>query len=116
MVRVSNYECRNTQDGKQFFVLILQGDVELVQSNETGKFYATVKKASLPCTFDELICQALIGKELAGSIDKVECEPYEYTNTNTGEVLYLTHRYEYVAEIPKENNSVQSPLPEMVTL
>lgn len=116
MVKVTNYESRNSQDGKQFFVLILQGDLELVQSSETGKMYATVKKATVPCTFDELTCQALIGKELAGSIDKVECEPYEYTNPQTGELLYLTHRYEYIAEKPKADEAVHTPLSEMANV
>ena len=113
MVRVTNYESRTTQEGKQFFVLVLQGDLELVQSSETGKMYATVKKANLPCTFDELTCQALIGKELAGAIEKVECEPYEYTNPNTGELLVLNHRYEYVAETPQVNKHTHSPLTAM---
>lgn len=98
MVRVTNYLSRQAQDGKQFFVLVLQGDVELVQSLETGKFYATVRQANLSCTFDENTCKALIGKELAGTIDKVECEPYDYPNPDTGEVLVLTHRYEYLPE------------------
>lgn len=116
MVKVTNFESRNSQDGKQFFVLILQGDLEFVQSTETGKMYATVKKASVPCTFDELTCQALIGKELAGSIDKVECEPYEYTNPQTGEVLYLNHRYEYVAEMVTKNEPVHTSLSQMATI
>lgn len=98
MVRVTNYLSRVAQDGKQFFVLVLQGDVELVQSSDTGKFYATIRQANLPCTFDELTCKALIGKELAGAIEKVACEPYDYTNPDTGEVLLLTHRYEYLPE------------------
>ncbi|MBL7704907.1 MAG: hypothetical protein JNM21_05090 [Taibaiella sp.] len=106
MVRVTNYESRTTQEGKQFFVLVLQGEVELVQSSETGKMYATVKKANLPCTFDELTCQALIGKELAGSIEKVDCEPYEYINPQTGEVILLSHRQEYVPEKSKSSKEI----------
>lgn len=98
MVKVSSYEQRRTHDGKEFFVLLLQGDIEIVQSTETGRMYATAKKANLSCTFDEMTCKALVGKELAGSIEKVSCEPYEYVQPETGEVLYLQHRYEYIPE------------------
>lgn len=106
MVRVTNYESRTTQEGKLFFVLVLQGEVELVQSSETGKMYATVRKANLPCTFDELTCQALIGKELAGSIEKVDCEPYEYINPQTGEVMLLSQRHEYIPEKSKSSKEI----------
>lgn len=53
------------------------------------------KKASITSTFDELTCQALIGTQMQGSIQKVECEPYEYTVKDTGEVIVLHHRFVY---------------------
>ena len=101
MVRIVNYQKRTTEEGKVFFTLDLQGGVEIVQSQETGKSYMTARKASMSCTFDELTCQSLIGTELPGSVRKVECEEYEYTIKDTGEVITLSHRFEYVEqEVP----------------
>jgi hypothetical protein len=95
MVRISNYIKRTTEEGKSFFVLELQGGVEIVKSQETGKNYMTARKASMSCTFDELTCQSLIGTELPGSVKKVACEDYSYTIKDTGEIITLSHRFEY---------------------
>lgn len=98
MVTIINYKERQKEDGTSFFVLELQGGIEMVQSKATGNFYATAKKANLPSTFDELTCKALIGTQMPGAIEKVECEPYEYTIQSTGEIITLSHRYSYVQE------------------
>jgi hypothetical protein len=98
MVRIINYQTRTTEQGKDFFVLELQGGIEMVKSQETGKFYITARKASIASTFDELTCKALIGTELPGKVEKTECDPYEYTIKDTGEVITLSHRFEYVEE------------------
>ena len=105
MVRISNYIKRTTEEGKSFFVLELQGGVEVVKSRETGKLYMTARKASMSCTFDELTCQSLIGTELPGSVIKVECEAYEYTIKDTGEVITLSYRFEYV----EQEAAIQTP-------
>ena len=60
MVRIINYKERQKEDGDTFFVLELQGGIEMVQSKETGNFYATAKRAFMPSTFDEQTCSALI--------------------------------------------------------
>jgi hypothetical protein len=98
MVRISNYIKRTTEEGKDFFVLELQGGIEIVKSKETGKSYMTARKASMSCTFDELTCQSLIGTELPGSVKKVVCEEYSYTIKETGEIITLSHRFEYVEQ------------------
>ncbi len=100
MVRIANYQKRTTEQGKIFFTLELQGGVEIVKSHETGKSYMTARKASMSCTFDELTCQSLIGTELPGSVKKVECEEYSYTIKDTGEIITLSHRFEYVDTEP----------------
>ena len=41
MITITGYALRKSNDGKQFIALQLQGDVEMVQSMQTGKFYAT---------------------------------------------------------------------------
>ena len=98
MVRISNYIKRTTEEGKDFFVLELQGGVEIVKSQETGKSYMTARKASMSCTFDEATCISLIGTELPGSVKKVACEDYSYTIKDTGEIITLSHRFEYVEQ------------------
>ena len=95
MVKITGYKLRESLNGNSFFALLLQGGVEIVKS-ANGNSYATVKTASMPSTFDEATCKALVGMEMPGSIQKVECEPYEYTIQETGEQVLLNHRHEYV--------------------
>ena len=98
MVRIINYQKRTTEQGKEFFVLELQGGIEMVKSKETGQFYITARKASISSTFDEVTCQALIGTELPGKVEKIECDSYEYTIKDTGEIITLHHRFEYLED------------------
>jgi hypothetical protein len=75
--------------------LILEGELTLIQSQETGSWYATSKRASITSTFDEVKANKLIGRELPGSIIREECEPYEYVLPESGEVVELSHTYRY---------------------
>ena len=85
--KIIDYKLREaTQDGRLFCVLILQGGVEIVKSTN-GNSYVTIRKVSLPTTFDEATCKSLIGTELKGTIEKVDCLPYDYTIQETGEEL-----------------------------
>ena len=95
MVTVTGYAERESKDGKKFYSLILQGNLAMVLSEETGRYYATAKQASITSTFDEKTCQGLVGKQLPGNISKVVSEPYEYTVQETGEVILLNHRWVY---------------------
>lgn len=95
MVTIVDWKKRNAEDGREFNALVLQGDLEMVQSRESGRFYATAKKCSISCTFNDVICASLIGKTLPGHIEKMECEPYEYTIPESGEVIMLSHTYYY---------------------
>lgn len=98
MVRIIDYVKRQNNAGEDFFLLVLQGGLQLVRSQETGRFYATMKQATISSTFDEDTCKSLIGEEFPGSIVKVETDPYEYTVQETGEVITLSHRWEYQRE------------------
>jgi hypothetical protein len=98
MVRIVNYAERHNALGEAFYALILQGGIEMVKSNTSGKFYATAKQASVTSTFDEETCRRLIGSELEGSIKKVACEPHQYAVPETGEVITISSRWEYVKE------------------
>ena len=100
MVKVIGYKERVSNEGKPFLSLMLQGGVELIQS-QSGNLYATVRRASLASTFDQETCEGLIGTELPGTIEKQECEEYEHIVEKTGEVIILHHRYVYVPEEEK---------------
>jgi hypothetical protein len=95
MVTIVDFVKRTNKEGQEFNALILQGGIELVKSQETQRWYATAKKASITSTFDDAMCQSLIGAQIPGSVQRVETEPYEFTVKDTGEVLTLTHRWQY---------------------
>ena len=96
MVTITGYAVRINQDKQEFVVLQLQGDLVMVQSQETGRFYATTKRTTVASTFTEEQAKAFIGKEVAGRIERVDCEPYEYTIEDTGEVITLQHRWDFI--------------------
>jgi len=98
MVTIIDFVKRQNKEGKEFNALILQSGIELVKSRETQRWYATAKKTSITSTFDDAVCQGLIGQQIPGSVQRVECEPYEFTVKDTGEVLTLTHRWVYLNE------------------
>lgn len=97
MVTVNNYVLRTRKDGSTFVALELVGGLEMVKSNTTGNYYATMKKSSVPSTFDEMTAKLFVGSQLPGQIVKVECEPYEFVNKRTGELLMLNYTYAYQA-------------------
>ena len=98
MVTVTNYTSRQRKDGTTFIALEISGGVELVQSNNTGKFYATVRKTSIPSTFDETIAKGLIGSQMKGDVVRVQVDAYDFVNPKTGEIIKLQHSYAYSPE------------------
>ncbi len=102
MVRIINYKERQKEDGSKFFILELQGGIEMLLSQSTGNYYASAKKAQVTSTFDEQTCKALIGTEMKGNIVKKECEPYDFTVKETGEIISLTYRWVYEPETAKK--------------
>lgn len=96
MVTITNYFQRQTAEGKPFLVLELQGGLEILKSRLTGKAYATNKKCTIPCTFDETVAKGLVGTHIKGEIDKVPCDPYDYRLPNSDEVVTLDYTYSYV--------------------
>lgn len=96
MVTVTNYLQRENAEGKTFFMLEITGDLEIMISEKTGKPYATIRKTTIPSTFDENMCKLMLGKQIQGSIIKVATEePYTYIIKDTGEEIQLNHKYEY---------------------
>ena len=108
MVTITGYEPRE-KDGKVFFAITLQGEAKIAQSEKTGNFHITADKTSVTTAFSEVMCQTLIGKQLPGSIEKVDCEPYSYANKE-GDLITLTHRFQYS---PKEDSNAVKSAPTM---
>ena len=97
MVTISGYRKLTNADGKEFCALNLMGGIELIKSKTTGQYYATAWKSSITSTFSEEICKHLVGEKLPGTIQKVDCEPYEYAIGTTGECVTLNHKYKFNA-------------------
>ena len=76
----------------------MQRSIELVKSKETGIFYATAKKASIPSTFDEKTAQIFIDQQIDRTVQKVKCEPYEIVDGETGEIRTMDFRWVHVKE------------------
>jgi hypothetical protein len=98
MVIITDYKTYQKEDGTEFHALIVQGGIEVVKSNITQRNYFTARTAKVPCTFNEFTCESLKGTELPGSIKRVEVEPYQFTNSDTGEEMTLSHRNMYIDE------------------
>lgn len=98
MVTVKDFAINNNRSNETFISLILQGEPEVIQSKQSGNFYVTTKTCRLPSTLDEVTAKLMVGKSMQGSIQKVPCEPYEYTVSDTGEIITLDYRYEYSKE------------------
>lgn len=98
MVTVTGFQKRVNKDKKEFLVLELQGDVEMIRATSSGKYYAHARKVTITSTVNEITCKMLIGKKFPGEIIKQECEPYSYQIPGTNETTMLSHSYVYVAE------------------
>ncbi|MDQ7917205.1 hypothetical protein RBU60_06430 [Mesonia sp. MT50] len=108
MVRITNYKELKRDDDTSFYLLELQGSIEMIKSKSTNQFYATVKKAWVSSTFEEETCKSLIGTEMPGEIEKQEVEPYAYLIKETGEEILLHHRWVYVPS--KETSQLEEEL------
>ena len=99
MVTISNFFARKREDGTTFFILEITSGIEMIKSKTTGMYYATTKKCNIPTTLKESQCLSLRGTTMPGSIKRVDCEPYEFIQKKTGELLTLNYRFEYVPEV-----------------
>lgn len=95
MVTVTNALERVKKDGTVFSVIEISGGAELILSQTTQRYYATVRRCTVPFTGSLEVAKMLIGQKIDGEIVRVICEPYQFTNSRTGEVLTLQHSYAY---------------------
>jgi hypothetical protein len=114
MVTIVGFQKRTNAKDQEFNVLVLQGGIELIKSSETGNYYASAKRATITCTFDERMCRQLIGSKLPGTVERVPCEEYDFSIPGTEEVVKLSHTYRYDAEPASVEEHVFQPDQEMV--
>ena len=95
MVTVTNAIERPKKDGSTFSVLEISGGAELVLSHSTQRYYATVRRCTIPFTGSAEVAKMLIGQKIEGEIVKVIVAPYEFTNQRTGEIMKLQHSYAF---------------------
>ena len=98
MVRVIAIKKSTSSEGKDFISLKVQGGIEAIQSQTTGRMYLTSRVAYVPTTFDEAMAEELIGTSIQGTVKRVQSDPYEYTIKDTGEVVTLSHSFEYMPD------------------
>jgi hypothetical protein len=55
-----------------------------------------VKQCSIPSTFDENTAKQMIGERVPGSVQKKQCEHYEFTSKQTVEIITMDYRWVYV--------------------
>lgn len=96
MVTVKDYKTITNRDGEDFFALVVEGGVQPVRSQRTGRIYFTTRSATVPTTFDEDTCKKVINTNFNGEVRRVDCDPYEYTIEETGEIIELSHRWEFM--------------------
>ena len=114
MVTFKDFAICQTKDGREFIALILQGGLSLVQSKQTGGFYATVKQCSVPSTFDEFTAKSMVGERVPGSVQKKQCEPYEFISKTTGEIMQPEYRWVYVPEGASAEEAIFEGEPEVL--
>ena len=55
----------------------------------------------------------MVGEQVPGSVQRKSCEPYEWENKDTGEVLQLSHRWVYLPEGATLEEAVYEGEPEV---
>ncbi len=96
MVTIVDCVKRTNNEGDEFIALIVQDELELVTSR-FGNVYVAAHRASIPSTLDFDTAKLMLGKTLPGSIEKVECKPYETTNSD-GEIVQAHERWTFIPE------------------
>ena len=57
--------------------------------------HLTARKTLIPCTFSEQLGKQLIGQQLPGTLERKECNPYEFLVPGTKKPITLTHTFQY---------------------
>lgn len=96
MVTVTSYERRTAKSGKDYFLLTVEGDIEF-KTTDNGSTFINRRRALIATMLDEDSVKLIVGTQLKGEIQKVECEPYQIEKSN-GEITTLNHRYQFIPQ------------------
>jgi hypothetical protein len=96
MVQIIGFEKKKNEKTKESYsVLILSGEPEVMISKSSGRPYVSARKTTIPCALEENQAQALIGRELPGSISRVACTPFEVKLAN-GKKVKISSAFQYL--------------------
>ena len=105
MVQIIAFEQKeNSRTKESYSVLVLQGEPEVLISKSSGRPYISAKKTTIPCALEQNQAQALIGKELPGTIERVACTPFE-VKLATGKKVKITTAFQYMP--PEQVNEIE---------
>jgi hypothetical protein len=76
MVTIVGFKEIQTEDGREFVSIELQGEPKLEISATTGNFYLTANKTRVSTAFSAEACKLLIGQKLPGRVEKVQVDMY----------------------------------------
>lgn len=110
MVKIIDVKPSVNSEGKEYFSFLVMGGIEPVLSQQSGRYYLTARTSLVATTFDEPIARGFIGSQLPGEVVREDCEPYDFT-TSSGEVISLSHRYQYQPEPIQKSVPVEFPQP-----
>jgi uncharacterized protein YceH (UPF0502 family) len=85
----------NAKTHEEYNVVVLMGEVQIMNSKSNGKPYLTAKKVTMPTTLDQAHAKELVGTTLPGVIKKVECPEYEIKMPNSNKKVKITHSFQY---------------------
>jgi hypothetical protein len=107
MVQIIGFEKKQSKSKESYAVLILAAEPEVMISKSSGRPYISARKTTIPCALEENQAQALIGKELPGSIERVACTPFE-VKLATGKKVRISTAYQFLpAETINEKEVAQ---------
>lgn len=103
MVKIIDAQTRvNSKSNEKYNVIVLLGDVQVMNSKSSGKPYLSAKKVTIPTTLDEAQAKELVGTTLPGVIEKVDCPEYEIKMPNSNKKVKITHTFQYSPSVVGE--------------
>jgi hypothetical protein len=96
MLKVIDAQTRvNSRTKEEYNVIVLLGEVQIMNSKSNGKPYLTAKKVTMPTTLTQNQAKELVGTTLPGVIEKVDCPEYEIKMPNSNKKVKITHTFQY---------------------
>lgn len=86
---------------RPFFVAVLRQGAPKVRKSRNGRMYLTANEATMIWPGENNTIESLneyIGEELEGTIQRVQCDPYEMENPMDGSVQVYNTRLEFVPD------------------